>query len=248
MFRCPEEFHFHVENTEQIDFHELQEGDENDLFWNAINDRTHQRKYNSLLNCKAWEKLTATMRIFHLSSLHGPFVAHELNYLLRSPDHISAFPFTQADLYDLPQPALCLIDAETELYIWQGWTELPDDELDLQLYNANLQAGGPRDIRFTAERRCAFRTAVEYCKGRKSRFLFYENNLLFLLFAAKTDSSTIDLPCSIVYAGLEPIDFINLFPKWTVHAKARQQNQLVCKIQQAAISKIISMIFLFLGG
>jgi supervillin len=149
------------------------------------------------------------MRIFHLSSLHGPFVAQELVYLLRSPDHISAFPFTQADLYELPQPALCLIDAQTETYIWQGWNDAPDDELDLQLYNANLQAGSPRDIRFTAERRCTFLTAVEYCK-------------------AKASSSTIDLPCSIVYAGLEPIDFINLFPKWTIHTKARQQNQLVC--------------------
>ena len=106
------------------------------------------------------------MRAFHLSSLHGPFVAQELVYLLRSPDHISTFPFTQADLYDFPQPALCLIDAQTELYIWQGWNDLTDDELDLQLYNANVQAGGPRDIRFTAERRCAFRTVVEYCKGK----------------------------------------------------------------------------------
>ena len=36
-----------------------------------------------------------------------------------------------------------------------------------------------------------------------------------------------DIPCSVVYAGLEPIDFINLFPKWNVHSRARQQNQLV---------------------
>jgi len=110
------------------------------------------------------------MRIYHLSSLHGPFVAQELLYPLRSPNHISAFPFTQADLYDLRQPALCLIDAHTELYIWQGWSDMSDDELDLQLNNANIQAGCPRDIRFTAERRCAFGTAMEYCKG-KSLFL-----------------------------------------------------------------------------
>lgn len=51
---CPEEFHLHAENSEHIDFREIQEGDENDLFWNAINERTHQRKYNSLLNCKAF--------------------------------------------------------------------------------------------------------------------------------------------------------------------------------------------------
>lgn len=105
------------------------------------------------------------MRIFHLSSLHGPFVAQELLYCLRSPKHISAFPFTQADLYELHQPALCLIDIDTELYIWQGWSDFSDEELDIQLYNANLQAGNPKDIRFTAERRCAFRTAVDYCKG-----------------------------------------------------------------------------------
>jgi hypothetical protein len=30
----------------------MQEGDEIDLFWDAINERTHQRKYYSLLNGK----------------------------------------------------------------------------------------------------------------------------------------------------------------------------------------------------
>ncbi|CAF3513009.1 unnamed protein product [Rotaria socialis] len=202
----PEEFHFNCER-EDIEFCEIQEGDEIDLFWTAMNERTQQRKYYSLLNARSNQKLTATMRIFHLSSLHGPFVAQELLYPLRSPDHIAAFPFTQADLYELHQPALCLIDTDKELYIWQGWNDLSDDELDIQLNNANLQAGCPRDMRFTAERRCAFRTAVEYCK-------------------AKPGSTTVDLTCSIVYAGLEPIDFINLFPKWTVNMKARQQNQL----------------------
>ena len=166
------------------------------------------------------------MRIFHLSSLHGPFVAQELIYLLRSPDHVSPFPFTQADLYELPQPSLCLIDANTELYIWQGWNDLTDDELDVQLHNANLQAGAPRDIRFTAERRCAFRTAVDYCKGKSLPAT--KNNAILIIASvvslAKTGSSTIDVPCSIVYAGLEPIEFINLFPKWAVNMKARQQN------------------------
>ncbi|CAF0899341.1 unnamed protein product [Rotaria sp. Silwood1] len=220
--KCPEEFHFHGER-EDIEFHEIQEGNEIDLFWNAINESTHERKYYSLLNVRSNQKLTATMRIFHLSSLHGPFVAQELVYPLRSPDHISAFPFTQADLYELQQPALCLIDTDTELYIWQGWNDLSDDELDLQLYNANIQAGSPRDLRFAAERRCAFLTAVEYCK-------------------VKTGSATVDLFCSIVYAGLEPIDFINLFPKWTIHMKARQQNQLEGKKldQKDSVSDILA--------
>ena len=106
------------------------------------------------------------MRIFHLSSLHGPFVAQELLYSLRSSDHVSSFPFTQADLYELHQPALCLIDANTEFYIWQGWHDQSDDELGMQLMNANLLAHNPGDIRFTVERRCAFRTAVDYYKGK----------------------------------------------------------------------------------
>ncbi|CAF0935876.1 unnamed protein product [Adineta ricciae] len=204
--RRPDEFHFN-DKHEYIEFNEMQEGDETDLFWDIFPESNHQRKYFSLLNTRTVTSLTATMRIFHLSSLHGPFVAQEIQYLLRSPNHISAFPFTQADLYDLQQPALCLVDAHSEIFIWQGWNDLSDDELDVQLNNANIQAGAPNDLRFTAERRCALRTVVEYCK-------------------AKTGSSTVDLPCSIVYAGLEPIEFINLFPKWTVHMKARQQNQL----------------------
>ncbi|CAF1347565.1 unnamed protein product [Rotaria magnacalcarata] len=204
--RCPEEFHFDGE-YEDIEFFEMQEGDEIELFWDGISEPNHERKYHSLLKVRPNPRLSSTMRIFHLSSLHGPFVAQELLYPLRSPDHISPFPFTQADLYELHQPALCLIDAGTRLYIWQGWVDQSDDELGLQLFNANLLAHGPRDIRFTTERRCALRTAVDYYK-------------------TKTGSSNVDIPCLIVYAGLEPIEFINLFPKWTVNVKARQQNQL----------------------
>ncbi len=106
------------------------------------------------------------MRLFHLSSLHGPFVAQEFLYSLRSPDHYSAFPFTQSDLYELHQPALCLVDTDRELYIWQGWNDHSDDELGLQLSNANLLVRGPGDIRFTTERRCAFRTAIDYYKSK----------------------------------------------------------------------------------
>jgi len=169
-------------------------------------------------------KLSSTMRIFHLSSLHGPFIAQELLYPLRSPDHISPFPFIQSDLYELHQPALCLIDTDTEIYIWQGWNDQSDDELGLQLSNANLLVRAPRDIRFTTERRCAFRTAIDYNKSKIANIISIVKEDFLL---AKSGSSTIDLPCSIVYAGLEPIDFINLFPKWTVNIKAQQQNQLV---------------------
>jgi hypothetical protein len=51
MFRCPEEFGFDGD-SEDIEFFEMQEGDEIELFWEGINERNHQRKYHSLLDGK----------------------------------------------------------------------------------------------------------------------------------------------------------------------------------------------------
>lgn len=49
IFRCPEEFHFNGD-SESMEFHEMQEGDETELFWQAINERNHERRYHSLLH------------------------------------------------------------------------------------------------------------------------------------------------------------------------------------------------------
>jgi hypothetical protein len=51
IFRCPEEFHFDGE-SDDIEFFEMQEGDEIELFWDGINERNHERKYYSLLTGK----------------------------------------------------------------------------------------------------------------------------------------------------------------------------------------------------
>ena len=207
----------------------MQEGDEIELFWEGMNERNHQRKYHSLLNRQysplIHEQHFSNIRIFHLSSLHGPFIAQELIYPLYSSEYISVFPFNQSDLYELHQPALCLIDIDEEIYVWQGWSDQSDDDLGLQLSNANLLVRGSRDVRFTTERRCAFRTAIDYYKSTVMKRRNFVRNILSYL--EKTGSSTVDIPCAVVYAGLEPIEFINLFPKWRVNNKARQQNQLV---------------------
>jgi hypothetical protein len=47
--RCAEEFHFN-RDSEQIEFHEMHEGDETDLFWLGINEINRRRKYKSLLD------------------------------------------------------------------------------------------------------------------------------------------------------------------------------------------------------
>jgi len=220
--KCPQEFHFDGINDD-IEFFEMQEGDEIELFWDGINERTHQRKYFSTL-AKPFQHTLPAIRIYHLSSLHGPFVAQEFVYTLRSSDSHAVFPFKQTDLYEFHQPALCLIDAGYEIFIWQGWNDQTDAELKSQLSNANLVVQTPKDIRFTTERRCAFQTAIDYYTSNEMKSNF---DLYFRISLAKTGSSTVDIPCSVVYAGLEPIDFINLFPKWNVHSKARQQNQRV---------------------
>lgn len=47
--RLPEEFRFHCCSSE-IQFHEVIEGYENDLFWSAFDEHDHQRSYYSLLD------------------------------------------------------------------------------------------------------------------------------------------------------------------------------------------------------
>ena len=131
----------------------MQEGDEIELFWDGIDERSHSRRYHSMFHQPLHS--LPTIRIYHLSSLHGPFIAQEFLYRLHSSnDQQAVFPFQQLDLYELHQPALGLIDAETEIFIWQGWNERMDDE---------SKAG----IRFTTERRCAFQTAIDYYKGTR---------------------------------------------------------------------------------
>lgn len=178
-----------------------------------------------MLNQKKISRRTtnSTIRLFHLTSLHGPFVAQEMISRLRS----SAFPYFQSDLYELHQPALCLIDSDDEIFIWQGWTDHSDEDLGIELSNANLIVSGPTDLRFTAERRCALQTALDYRRGKKTKRRRKSKRNLDFSFSVKFGSNAEKILCSIVYAGLEPIEFVNLFPKWFVHSKARQENQLV---------------------
>ena len=49
LFRSPIEFHFKA-NNENISFYEMEEGDEIELFWQAINEPNHIRRYYSWFN------------------------------------------------------------------------------------------------------------------------------------------------------------------------------------------------------
>ncbi|XP_031843852.1 supervillin isoform X2 [Nomia melanderi] len=94
------------------------------------------------------------------------------------------FPFLQEDLYQVNQPALFLLDNKNELWIWQGWW--PDTGAEDQ--------SGSKAVRWQAERRAAMTTAMQYWQS--------------------LHPETTKFPIYLVWAGLEPLQFINLFPTW----------------------------------
>ncbi|CAK9816931.1 SVIL [Anthophora plagiata] len=95
------------------------------------------------------------------------------------------FPFLQEDLYQVHQPALFLLDNKNEIWIWQGWW--PNTGAEDQ--------SGTKAVRWQAERRAAMTMAMQYWQ--------------------KIHPETNKYPIYLVWAGLESLQFINLFPTWT---------------------------------
>ncbi|CAD6226854.1 GSCOCG00005946001-RA-CDS [Cotesia congregata] len=89
------------------------------------------------------------------------------------------------ELYQVNQPSLFLLDNKDELWLWQGWW--PDTGLDDQT--------GSGAVRWQAERKAAMTVAIEYWN--------------------KTHSNLKKKCVYLIWAGLEPLEFINLFPTWT---------------------------------
>ena len=136
-------------------------------------------------------------------SLFGQFEAKEIFNPLRS-EKTCHFPFYQFQLYEEKQPALFMFDNNNEVYIWQGWFETVVDEKTPTLEKDAID--GTARIRFNLNRKCALQTAINYwrCKHRN------EDKMPFRGF--------------VVYAGLEPVEFTNLFPLWNVNENARSFN------------------------
>ena len=85
--------------------------------------------------------------------------------------------------------ALFLIDNHHELWLWQGWwPEREEEEVELS------DQTGSGAVRWQAERKAAMQTAVNYWQ--------------------KTHSGDESVPAFLVWAGLEPLEFKNLFPFW----------------------------------
>lgn len=85
------------------------------------------------------------------------------------------------------------------IWIWQGWW--PD--------NGTEDQSGSKTIRWQAERRAAMTLAIRY--WQKTR-----------------NVQTTNLPIYLVWAGLEPLQFINLFPEWMYRDDVAELNIEVC--------------------
>ncbi|KAL4217138.1 hypothetical protein ACF0H5_023592 [Mactra antiquata] len=178
-----------------IDITEIDEGNERIDFWRTMNVHKDDRtKYHCLLNNP--ESFSHTLRLFHMTSVSGVFEAQEVLNPSRTQELPTKFPVIQTDLYMAQQPALFLIDNGHEVYLWQGWWPEGDEDQE------NVLTGSAQ-TRFTVDRRCAMETTLQYCKEINSEC---------------------PPPAYMVYAGLEPLSFTNLFPFWTVDETARELN------------------------
>ncbi|KAG1662654.1 Supervillin [Nymphon striatum] len=143
----PSEMHFC--NKSLITVHREHEGNESDGFFKGIGS-SDVKKYFSLLSDK--RLFQYTMRVYRLTSVSGTFSSLEMLCPFRKNENPCAFPIVQADLYKVAQPALFLIDNNTEIFLWQGWH--PENN------------SCPKN-RWNKERLCAMETCMTYCKEKQ---------------------------------------------------------------------------------
>ncbi|KAL3854898.1 hypothetical protein ACJMK2_014134 [Sinanodonta woodiana] len=174
---------------------EMEEGEEKLEFWRLMDVLKNDRSaYFSLL--KDPRSFTHTLRLFHMTSVSGVFEVQEILNPSRTRDYFSPFPVIQADLYKASQPGLFLVDSGFEVYLWQGWWPEGDKEQE------NVHTGSAV-ARLNIDRKCALETTLSYCREKEP------------------GSSC---KAYVVYGGLEPLKFTNLFPFWTVDEAARESN------------------------
>lgn len=167
---------------------EMIEGSECPPFWLLLGSDGRSR-YHSLIGDT--RPYNFSPRLYHLSSVSGVFEAVEIiNPSINHENVPSAFPFLQSDLYSASQPALFLLSNEHVVYLWQGWWT---EDTTVDTAAADNVRTGSTEARFIANRKCAMQTALQYC------------------LAINSDDPP---PAYLVYAGLEPLQFTNLFLYW----------------------------------
>ncbi|XP_023012249.2 supervillin isoform X1 [Leptinotarsa decemlineata] len=120
-------------------------------------------------------KLDFTPRLFYFNSITEQFSATEVQYSLRSTGHVAAFPFLQSHLYSAEEPALFLLDNNTEIWLWKGQrstTKGEDDEPDdfIRVFEqAKITADGYAKLK---ERIIGKTVSISYVEARSEPIQF----------------------------------------------------------------------------
>ncbi|XP_055382156.1 supervillin [Condylostylus longicornis] len=214
----------------KIKIEEFNEGTENFDFKNALNITLSIKResYGSLMAILN-KNFDYTPRLFHFSSTQGVFNATEMLYNFRSKETCSPFPFTQNQLYNARQPTIFMIDNGDLLWIWMGWWPLEDVKVKAEKEINDRDSPTSNDnragvTRWIAERRAALQTAVKYWRAK----------------FGDSEEKFHGIRGNVVWAGLEPIEFISLFPDWIYHDDIKDINlQDNRPIQPETITKIL---------
>jgi len=188
-----------------------EEGAESSAFWEALGvmnvkatSRADLRPYHTFLHSKDLDT-NFTPRLFQCTSVSGVYSCNEIPYGLRQPfpsysadDGFEAFPFSilQSDMYQEEiQPAQFIVDNHHVIYVWQGWWPTKSEEEE------NVVTGSAVS-RFLANLKCTLETALNYAKEKRKKL-------------AEITGGKVDVDLRIVYAGVEPKEFQDIFPFWT---------------------------------
>ncbi|CAI9716253.1 supervillin-like isoform X4 [Octopus vulgaris] len=165
---------------------QFEEGSETSEFWTILSGND-RRQYMSLLNDHLYS-YDWSIRLFEFNSVPGVIDVTEVKNPSCVDETFTPYPFLQSDLYNATQPALFLLDNNYEVFVWQGWWPQGDEDIE------NVHTGSAQS-RFVVEKRCILQTALDYCKAKET---------------------TTPIKAYLVFAGLEPMKFTNLFPFWNV--------------------------------
>nr|XP_045623518.1 serine-rich adhesin for platelets-like isoform X7 [Procambarus clarkii] len=182
---------------------EQYEGAESREFWEGFGGSSSKNKHFSLLEDD--HSYDWTPRVWQLEPTHDSFQATEVICSYRATSLPNPLPVLQLDLYSVPQPALFLVDACHRVWVWQGWW--PDETSE----GEDFSATGSAVLRFNFARRAALETALSYCKLKAKA----QAKAIAAKSYKKVEVDVDVVEPQLVVAGLEPLQFTNIFPTWT---------------------------------
>ncbi|CAL8070140.1 unnamed protein product [Orchesella dallaii] len=164
----------------------LKQSHETESFWTVLRGNSSALKWSLQLN----QQVPAEM--FRFTTINGKFEPIPIVSPRRSMQLQEPFPVIQEDLYNASQPSIFLVlSPDNTVFVWQGWRRtvkrefVPEDEEP-----CNLVDSIPLTTIWPKYRVCSVETGLKYAEHKNSKEAYY------------------------VYAGLEPPEFVSVFPYW----------------------------------